>query len=84
LTISKTGTTGPTDGHTGGDKHHKKTTGTTETTDGQTGSDKTPNKATGTTGHTGGQTGLDKHPNKTRPIVPVVLVLLLEGLSTSV
>jgi hypothetical protein len=42
--------TGPTDGHTGGDKHPKKTTGTTETTDGQTGSDKNPNKATGTTG----------------------------------
>jgi hypothetical protein len=32
LEWEKTGTTGPTDGHTGGDKHPNKSTGTTETT----------------------------------------------------
>jgi hypothetical protein len=50
-----TGTTDPTVGQTGGDKHSSKKIGTTGPTVGQTGGDKHPNKKNGT-GPTDGQT----------------------------
>jgi uncharacterized iron-regulated membrane protein len=48
-----TGTTGPTDGQTGGDKYSNEMTGTARPTDGETVFDKHSNKMTGTTGPTG-------------------------------